>query len=122
MDDATETVDLYFEMWNEEDQVRRLDCIERCWTSDGRYADPVLEAEGHAGLAEMVARVHARFPGQRFRRTSIVDRHHDMVRFAWELGAPGAPVTVAGIDVGVLAPDGRLHSITGFFGELEAAA
>jgi hypothetical protein len=27
---------------------------------------------------------------------------------------------VAGIDVGELAPDGRLRSITGFFGELPA--
>jgi hypothetical protein len=53
----------------------------------------------------------------RFRRSSGVDAHHDQVRFAWELGVPGGAVTVAGIDVGTLAADGRLRSISGFFGD-----
>ncbi len=41
-----------------------------------------------------------------------------------ELAAPDGAIVVAGIDVGALAPDGRLRRITGFFGELpkEAAA
>jgi hypothetical protein len=66
----------------------------------------------------MVTQVQERFPGNRFRRLSGIDTHHDQLRFAWELAAPGGAVTVAGVDVGVLAPDGRLQRITGFFGEL----
>jgi hypothetical protein len=65
----------------------------------------------------MVAAIHERFPGQRFRRLSGIDLHHDLVRFAWQLGGPDGDVTVAGIDVGSLADDGRLRSISGFFGE-----
>jgi len=76
----------------------------------------VLEA-GHAGLSQMVEGVHAQFPGHTFRRLSGIDTHHDRVRFAWDLVAPDGAVTVAGIDVGELGPDGRLRSITGFFGE-----
>jgi len=53
----------------------------------------------------------------RFRRSSGVDGHHDQVCFAWELGVPGGAVTDAGIDVGTLAADGRLWSISGFFGD-----
>jgi hypothetical protein len=49
---------------------------------------------------------------------SGVDTHHDQVRFGWELAAPNGSVVVSGIDVGGLAPDGRLRRITGFFGEL----
>ena len=55
--------------------------------------------------------------GQRFRRQSGVDAHHDQVRFAWDLADDDGAVTVAGVDVGVVADDGRLVSITGFFGD-----
>ena len=81
----------------------------------------MLEADGHAGLNQMVESVHAQFPGHQFRRLSGVDLHHDRVRFAWDLVAPDGAVTVAGVDIGELAADGRLRSITGFFGEPPAA-
>src|SRR5262245_48744791 len=61
MDDVTTTVDTYLAMWNETDPGRRADHIRRAWTEDGRYVDPLLEAEGHAALADMVAGVHEQF-------------------------------------------------------------
>lgn len=115
---AEATVDAYFAMWNEEDAARRAELIATAWADDGRYVDPMLEAEGHAALSQMVAGVHQQFPGQRFRRLSGVDEHHGRVRFAWQLGGDDGTVTVAGIDVGELGADGRLRSITGFFGDL----
>ena len=121
MNDIATTVDTYFAMWNETDPAKRTELIQEAWTADARYVDPVLEAEGHAGLSDMVAGVHAQFPGQRFRRLSGIDGHHDHVRFEWELAAPDGAVTVAGVDVGQLADDGRLRTITGFFGEIPAA-
>jgi SnoaL-like domain len=120
MSDVITTVDTYLAMWNETDPARRAVHIAQAWTEDGSYLDPVLEAEGHTALSEMVAQVHERFPGNRFRRLSGIDQHHDQLRFAWQLAAPDGAVTVAGVDIGVLAPDGRLQSITGFFGELPA--
>lgn len=121
MSDVTSTVDTYLAMWNETDPARRAQHIARAWTGDGRYVDPMLEAEGHAALGEMVTGVQAKFPGHRFRRVSGVDVHHDELRFGWELAGPDGAVVVAGLDVGTLAPDGRLRRITGFFGELPAA-
>src|SRR4051794_32450665 len=109
-------------MWNEEDATRRAEHIERAWAHDGRYVDPLLEAEGHEALSAMVANVHASYPGHRFRRLSGIDAHHDTLRFAWDLAAPDGSTTVAGIDVASLAPDGRLRTITGFFGDLATAA
>lgn len=114
----TTTVDRYLAMWNEPDPARRASLIELAWAPDGRYVDPVLEAEGHAELNEMVSSVHAQLPGHRFHRVGGIDAHHTYVRFAWELRGPDGAPAVAGIDVGSLAGDGRLQSITGFFGEL----
>ena len=114
----TTVIDRYFEMWNTEDETARAAVVAEAWASDGRYRDPLLEADGHDELVAMVATVHAHYPGQRFRRTSGVDVHHDVARFAWELAAPDGAVTVAGIDVAELGDDGKLRRITGFFGEL----
>jgi hypothetical protein len=66
----------------------------------------------------MVETVHAHYPGHRVRRTTGIDRHHDQLRFGWELFAPDGSITVAGLDVCDLAPDGRIQRITGFFGDL----
>ena len=121
MSDIETTVDAYLDMWNETDVRRRDDVISRAWTPDGRYVDPVLEAEGHDALSEMVTGVQAQFPGHRFRRTTAIDAHHDRVRFGWELAGPDGTVAVAGIDVGVVT-DGKLSSISGFFGDLTEAA
>jgi hypothetical protein len=116
--DIAQIVDTYLAMWNEEDAATRAAHIEQAWTTDARYRDPLLEADGHAGLDEMVTTVHGHYPGQRFRRISGIDVHHDAARFGWELVAPDGTVTVAGIDFAQLAEDGRLRAITGFFGPL----
>jgi hypothetical protein len=120
MADTTTIVDTYLAMWNETDSKRRARLIEQAWAGNGHYVDPMLEAEGHAALGDMVAGVQAKFPGHRFRRRSGVDTHHDQLRFAWDLVSPDGTVVVAGIDVGALAVDGRLQRITGFFGEAPA--
>ena len=59
MGDATTTVDTYLATWNETDPKRRSQLIERAWADGGRYVDPMLEAQGHAALGEMVAGVQA---------------------------------------------------------------
>jgi hypothetical protein len=117
---VTAVVDAYIDMWNEEDADRRADLFRRAWADDARYRDPLLEADGPAGLGEMVDNVHSHYPGHRFRRTTGVDAHHDSARFGWELVAPDGAVFVGGIDVATMAEDGRLRTVTGFFGDLPA--
>ena len=116
----TATVEAYFAMWNEADQTARARHIEQAWTESGRYVDPGRDATGVAALSEMVEAARQLFPGATVRRTSGIDAHHDQLRFSWEVVAPDGSVPVAGIDFGVLAPDGKLQQITGFFGELPA--
>ena len=111
-----EVIDGYFAMWNETDQARRREVIEATWMSDASYVDPMFDAEGQDALDAMVAGVHEQFPGHRFRPTGTVDVHNDRARWGWELAGPGDGSTVvSGVDFAVLAADGRLREVTGFF-------
>ena len=112
--------DTYLAAWNETDAERRAKLVDEAWNPAGKYVDPMLEAEGHDAIDAMAANIQAAYPGHRFRRTTQIDGHHDLVRFGWELVAPDGTITVAGIDVAVLADDGRLREVAGFFGELAA--
>jgi hypothetical protein len=114
MPNPKDMIDRYFAMWNETDAERRRELIAKTWTDDARYVDPMLEGEGRQGIDAMVAGVHQRFPGYKFRRTSEIDLHHDRLRFSWELAPAGGPVFADGVDFGVVAADGRLRAITGF--------
>lgn len=122
MNDFTELIDRYIDMWNDTDTSRRRALIARAWTEDAIYLDPMMRGEGHDGIDAMVSEVQQRFPSHRFRRTSEVDCCADQVRFSWELapqdGVPGA--TVKGTDFGVIE-HGRLRSITGFLDAAPAA-
>ena len=68
----------------------------------------------------MLAAVQAQFPGLVMSRTSGVDGHHDVVRFTWALGAPGAEPMFAGLDVAKFDADGKLHRIIGYAGRRAA--
>ena len=106
-------VDRYLAVWNETDPDARRALIARTWTEDGSYLDPLLEGEGHDGIDAAIGGAQPQFPDLRFRRTSDVDAHHDVVRFSWALGPEDSPA-LAGVDFGVVAV-GLFRSITGFF-------
>jgi hypothetical protein len=115
------TIDAYMASLDEPDAAARAELVARAWAPDGRYTDPLQELNGHAELASLQPVVQESYPGARFRRTSGIDVHHESVRFAWDLTFPDGSAVVAGIDVGRLGPDGKLASITGFFGDLPEA-
>jgi len=112
------TIANYFSFLNETDEAARRELTAATWTEDGAFFDPLLEATGHDELVAMVGGIHAQMPGHTFRRTSGVDTHHGLVRFGWEMTADDGTVAVAGIDIGIVAADGRLSRIAGFFGPL----
>lgn len=119
--DTDTLVDGYFAMWQTTDPAERAELVAKAFSDDGRHVDQHADATGHAELAEMIAGVHAAFPGFQMARTSGIDRFGDQLRFSWDLkGADGSPI-VAGIDVAEVAPDGRLRRVTGFWGDLPEA-
>ena len=114
MSNFIDLIDRYIAIWNETNVERRRDLIAQTWTETATYVDPLIQAEGHAGINEMIQAVQERFPGYRFRRTSNVDAHNDRVRFKWELAPEdGLPALAGGVDFGVIV-GGRLQAITGF--------
>jgi SnoaL-like domain len=119
---VTAVIDAYFGALNEADAGRRAELVATAWAPDGRYVDPLLAAEGHEAIGDLTVQVQQQFPGFRFARTSGIDAHHGIVRFAWSLAGPDGTEAVGGLDVGVLADDGRLTRIAGFFGPLPDAA
>lgn len=109
-------IDSYFAYLNETDADKRRDLTRQAWTEDGGFFDPLQQATGHDELVSVPVLAHEQFPGQRFVRTSGIDAHHGLVRFEWALAGDDGTVTVAGVDVGIVADDGRLSRIAGFFG------
>jgi hypothetical protein len=118
---TADLIDAYFAMWRETDPSARANLIERAFTTGGRHVDPLADANGYEEMNDMVTGVHAQYPGFTLERTSGIDQHGDQLRFAWKIDqADGTPL-VAGIDIGELAPDGRLRRIAGFWGDIPTA-
>lgn len=116
--ETTQLVDTYFEMWRATDDHVRAELVRRSFVDEGRHVDPLADAVGHDELAGMLANVHAAYPGFTIERTSGIDQHGDQLRFGWRLDAADGTPVVVGLDVAELAPDGRFARIASFWGDL----
>ena len=112
----------YGAAWNETDAAKRRALLERCWSDDGLYCDPLLDIRGREALSDAIAGMHAQQPGATIVLTSGIDQHHNQVRFAWDFVGADGKVSISGIDAGELAPDGRITRIVGFWGAPPAKA
>jgi len=121
MPDTKETLQAYMDAWNEKDEAKRRALLNKAWADDGRYTDPMSDAHGREALVALIAQFQQQMPGASITATSGVDQHHDHLRFTWKMVAADGSTGIEGIDIGQLAEDGRIQSITGFFGPLPAA-
>ncbi|HWH01647.1 MAG TPA: nuclear transport factor 2 family protein [Pilimelia sp.] len=122
MSDVTELLERYLAAWNEPDPQRRRSAVESLWTVDGGYTDPLVDVAGHDAIAAVIEGARQQFPGWTFRAGGLVDAHHHIVRFTWELVPPGGgEPPVAGFDVAVLTEDGRIRAVYGFLDRVPAA-
>lgn len=108
----------YIEIWNESDAARRRSLIERVFTPQASYTDPMMQSAGHDALDAMIAAAQDRFAGLRFSVAGAQDGHHDVVRFSWALGTDGAQPLACGTDIAEVAADGRIARVTGFLDRL----
>jgi hypothetical protein len=121
MSDIDKTVERYIAAWNETDPAARRAAVEMLVTPDVTYIDPIAVAEGADAFDATIAAVRGQFPDFRFRLVGAPDAHHGQARFTWELGPDGGEAPVAGFDVAVLAPDGRIRAVYGFLDKVPAA-
>jgi len=113
-----ELITRYCAAWGEPDPERRGQLLKEIWTEDGTYTDPTAHVTGRRELAEHIGNVLAHYPGGQVVRTSVLDTHHDMVRFTWKMVLADGRSLPEGIDFGELSGDGKLRRIVGFFGPL----
>jgi hypothetical protein len=112
MTDPETTAHAYLASWNAapEDRIGTL----QAWSMDATYADPLMAGRGRNGIAAMMERATAQFPGHHFELDGPPDGHGPFVRFSWAL-RPGAGAAVAkGTDVVRLDSEGRIAEVIGF--------
>lgn len=114
---VTEIVDTYLESLGEPDPARRAAMVERAWAPAGRYVDPPRDLSGYEAIEAAIFDSLGRHPGGTFRRTTPVDAHHEYARFGWEFAGADGAILLTGLDIAVVAEDGRLSTIIGFFGD-----
>ncbi|MFF7769995.1 nuclear transport factor 2 family protein [Streptomyces massasporeus] len=113
----------YFEAWNAEDPAARAKAIAAAWAEDGGYTDPLADVRGHEGISAVIAAAREQFPGFAFRLTGVVDGHHDIARFSWELvSTADGSAPVAGSDVITLDGQDRIRAVLGFLDRVPAGA
>ena len=110
----TSLADRYLATWNEPDAARRLALVAALWSPHGRYADPLMQGQGHDGIARMIEAARTQFPGLRFDARGATDTHGPFARFSWTLGPAGGAPVAAGTDVVRLDDDGRVVEVIGF--------
>ena len=112
-------VDAYCASWRVADAAARGPAMAAAMTADMHYCDPTIDVRGLDELSGHVGRLLQRFPNAEVVRTSNVDAHHGMARFAWRMVLDASQPPVSGIDVVTLSEDGtRIRAIVGFFGPL----
>jgi hypothetical protein len=113
MTDLDSIAQNYLAAWNETDAARRKTLLQAAFTNDVRYRDPLMQGDGHDGVAALIEGVHQRFPGFRFALRGKPDGFGEHIRFSWALGPEGSEAIVEGTDIGII-DNGRLNSVTGF--------
>ena len=127
---AQELANRYVAVWNEPDADARRKSVEELWTEDGVHlleppeeivkrateigVTATLEARGHEELVRRVNTAYGEFvaPGQyEFVPHGEAAVLHDMVKLRWAMvPAGGGEALAIGIDLLLLAPDGRIRT------------
>lgn len=112
-------IDTYCAAWSQEEAERRRALLLPIWSEGATYTDPTVHATGAEELLTHISGIQAKSPGARIARTSGVDVHHGIARFAWTLYMPDGSSFPEGLDVIVLDPgQERITRVIGFFGPL----
>lgn len=112
------TIDRYCAAWSEVDPARREQILAEVWEERGTYTDPRANVIGVKELSALIGKVLTGRPGAKVVRTSAVDAHHGLARFAWRVVQADGTALPEGIDFAEVSPAGKLVRIVGFFGPL----
>ena len=111
-------IDTYCAVWSEPDPVRRQRTLDDIWAENATYTDPRTHLTGSKALVAHIGNILAGRPGARIIRTSVVDFHHGLARFAWRVVQADGTLLPEGIDIAEISDELKLLRIIGFFGPL----
>lgn len=118
--ELTSLIDTYCHAWSAPTEAERSRLLDAVWSSKATYTDPTVHARGTAELLAHISSVIARRPGSRVVRTSQVDQHHGVARFAWRAIEANGNELPEGIDIAFISADGlKIERIIGFFGPVK---
>ena len=115
----TEIIETYFRAWNDPtlDGCTRL--LERSCAPTIAYFDPKATCRSVVDLASRIHRSRIEAPTFRVDLTSAIDGYEDTFRYEWVFIIEEAKLRIAGLDIVVREKDGRISTLTSFFGALE---
>ena len=119
MSDYPAAFDYMLAAWNEAEPRAVRGHLERALAPNVQFVDPSIDVTGIDGFEANVHEVHERLPGAVYSRTSGVDAHHGIYRYAWAIHRDGELV-LPGFDVVEADSSGRVARVLGFFGPLPA--
>jgi hypothetical protein len=112
-------IDRYCSAWSKDDAQERRALLLPIWSDRAIYTDPTIHAVGAEELLAHIANIHAKYPGVRISRTSDVDTHHGIARFAWKFVTPEGGALPDGLDIAFIdSSQKRIARIIGFFGRI----
>lgn len=119
IDYLTDLIDRYCALWGEPDRGRRAALLAEVWAPGATYTDPRVHASNATELLAHIDKVLGHRPGAKVVRTSALDVHHGMARFAWRVVLADGSTLPEGIDIAEFSNYGqRIARIIGFFGPL----
>ena len=125
-DDAAATppspqVQAYIDSWNEPDAMKRTALLQMGFRDDARYVDPTVDAVGRAAFVDHIGGYRKSFPGTALSAPQGVVVHGRAAHLPWEIRSAKGALVLSGVDSVLLAEDGRIALVTGFFGSLAPA-
>jgi hypothetical protein len=103
----------YSAIWSAPAAVRGAE-LAACLSEDATYCDPNGLVEGRDALSNYMGGFQETVPGAVFRIRSVLN-HHDRTLANWSMVGLDGSELQTGTSFGLLAEDGRLRAISGFF-------
>ena len=116
--DIETLIDTYCTAWSDLDPKRRREILASVWADGATYTDPNIHAATIDELLVHIAKLATGRPGAKVLRTSRIDEHHGVARFAWHVVLADGTALPEGLDLAEISADGKIKRIVGFFGPL----
>lgn len=112
---VTTAVQEYLSAWGETNQEARRTILANCFSEDGSYKDPLVQANSRRSLDHLIAHTHNLFPGAKLVLNGEVQHHEHGTLFHWDMVGEGGALMLQGVDFAEIAGDGKVHRVVGFF-------